>query len=69
MIRLYTTSDTDSLLELFRLNTPNSFAQSEEVDFKNYLEHELEDYFVYEEHASTPSNEIFINGCPIFDLL
>ena len=51
MIRKYTTIDKSRVLELFRLNTPNYFDASEESDFIKYLDHEREDYFVYEEHS------------------
>jgi N-acetylglutamate synthase-like GNAT family acetyltransferase len=51
MIRKYTTKDKSRVLELFRLNTPNYFDASEESDFIKYLDHEREDYFVYEEHS------------------
>ena len=49
MIRLYKTTDKKHLVELIRINTPNYFAPSEEKDFIEYLDHLLEDYFVFEE--------------------
>ena len=51
MIRKYTTKDKSRVLELFRLNTPNYFDASEEADFIKYLDHEVEDYFVYEQNS------------------
>ncbi|PWJ42313.1 GNAT family N-acetyltransferase [Sediminitomix flava] len=48
MIRKYTPKDKNELLKLFRLNSPKYFDSSEEVDFEDYLEHEIEDYFIYE---------------------
>ena len=48
MIRNYTKKDKSTLIELLRQNTPEYFDPSEEIEFINYLDHELEDYFVYE---------------------
>lgn len=49
MIRPYKTEDKAELIELIRLNTPQYFDKSEEADLSNYLENELETYFVIEE--------------------
>lgn len=38
-------------MALLRQNTPKYFDLSEESDFENYLDHKVEDYFVYEEHS------------------
>ncbi len=46
MIRAYTSTDKPALLELIRLNTPTYFAKEETTDFSNYLDNELEGYFV-----------------------
>lgn len=51
MIRKYTKKDKSSLLELLRQNTTEYFDPSEERDFIKYLDHEVEDYFVYEVNA------------------
>tara|TARA_B110000046_G_scaffold136571_1_gene142859 strand:- start:220 stop:669 length:450 start_codon:yes stop_codon:yes gene_type:complete len=51
MIRNYTKKDKSTLIELLRQNTPEYFDPSEERDFIQYLDHEVEDYFVYEEHS------------------
>ncbi|MDO6517862.1 GNAT family N-acetyltransferase [Zobellia uliginosa] len=51
MIRKYSNKDKPKIIELLRKNTPAFFAPSEEADFVNYLDHEVEDYFVYEEDA------------------
>lgn len=48
MIRPYKTEDKKDLIELIRLNTPQYFHQSEEADLSNYLDNELETYFVVE---------------------
>jgi len=48
MIRNYTKKDKSTLIELLRQNTPEYFDPSEEIEFINYLDHEVEDYFVYE---------------------
>ena len=48
MIRKYSNSDKPKIIELLRKNTPEYFDSSEEKDFENYLDNELEDYFVYE---------------------
>ena len=50
MIRLYENKDREHLVELLRLNTPKFFDSSEEKDFKDYLDHDSENYFVIEEH-------------------
>lgn len=49
MIRSYQPEDKDQLIALFDLNSPNFFDPSEEKDFIEYLEREVEDYFVLEE--------------------
>lgn len=49
MIRPYKKEDLPAALELFRKNTPEYFAPSEEVDFVEYLDQLLEDYFVLED--------------------
>src|SRR5688572_8267527 len=46
MIRLYNDRDKNALVELIRLNTPKYFALSEEQDFIDYLEQNIETYFV-----------------------
>ena len=51
MIRNYTKKDKSTLIELLRQNTPEYFDPSEEREFINYLDNEVEDYFVYEEHS------------------
>lgn len=51
MIRPYTNKDRSKLIQLLRQNIPEYFAPSEELDFKEYLENEIEDYFVYEENS------------------
>lgn len=50
MIRRYSHKDKIKVIELLRRNTPKYFDPSEELDLKNYLQHELEDYFVFEEN-------------------
>ncbi|CAZ98331.1 GNAT family N-acetyltransferase [Zobellia galactanivorans] len=51
MIRKYSNKDKPKIIELLRKNTPAFFAPSEEADLSNYLDREVEDYFVYEENA------------------
>ena len=51
MIRKYTKEDRSNVIELLRENTPECFDPSEEHDFINYLDNELEDYFVCEVNA------------------
>lgn len=50
MIRKYSYNDKPKLIELLRQNTPEYFDSSEERDFENYLDTEIEDYFVFEEN-------------------
>lgn len=47
-IRDYTAVDKDAVLDLLRLNTPKYFAFEEEQDFVDYLENEIEYYYVLE---------------------
>lgn len=47
-IRPYKSNDRDTLLNLLRLNTPEYFAPEEELDFQEYLENQIELYFVIE---------------------
>lgn len=47
-IRSYINQDKESILDLFRLNTPDYFSVDEEKDLIYYLEHEIELYFVLE---------------------
>lgn len=49
MIRHYTPSDKPQLIELIKLNTPQYFDESEESEFRTYLDSEVDDYFVVEE--------------------
>jgi ribosomal-protein-alanine N-acetyltransferase len=49
-IRPYTAKDKEVLAKLLALNVPEFFHESEKADYLNYLEHELEDYFVVEEN-------------------
>lgn len=51
MIREYSNKDKAGLIDLLRKNTPEYFDFSEETDFVNYLENEVEYYFVYEENS------------------
>lgn len=47
-IRNYKPTDKNTLLQIIRDNTPAYFAQEEEQDFADYLDNEIEDYFVVE---------------------
>jgi [ribosomal protein S18]-alanine N-acetyltransferase len=49
LIRRYTATDKQSLLEILRLNTPQYFAPEEEADFVTYLDQLAEHYYVVEE--------------------
>ncbi len=51
MIREYSNKDKQKVIELLRKNTPEYFDISEESDFENYLENEIEDYYVFEENS------------------
>lgn len=51
MIRKYSTVDKPKAMELFRQNTPQYFDFAEEKYFENYLDNEVEDYFVYEQNS------------------
>lgn len=45
-IRPYLPQDFDELIKIFKTNVPTSFAESEIADLINYLQEEIEDYFV-----------------------
>lgn len=45
-IRPYNNTDKAELLHLIDLNTPKYFAPAEKMDFQNYLEDEIELYYV-----------------------
>jgi N-acetylglutamate synthase-like GNAT family acetyltransferase len=51
MIRHFHITDTEQVLLLLRLNTPQYFDPSEESDLLDYLRHSIEDYFVVEENG------------------
>jgi ribosomal-protein-alanine N-acetyltransferase len=46
MIRAYSESDKPEVIKLLQLNTPEYFDPSEEIDFIDYLDNKIEDYFV-----------------------
>jgi ribosomal protein S18 acetylase RimI-like enzyme len=48
VIRAYNRSDKIEVIQLFKLNTPQYFDASEEKGFVHYLDHDIEDYFVFE---------------------
>ena len=50
MIIRYSLTDKPSVIDLLKKNTPEYFDISEENDFENYLENEIEDYYVFEEN-------------------
>lgn len=52
LVRNYTYSDKDSVLKLIQLNTPKYFAASEEIDLENYLQNEIDLYYVFEVDGS-----------------
>jgi len=51
MIRKYSHQDKTEVIELLRLNTPEYFDSSEEKDLVNYLNKEIEDYYVVVENS------------------
>jgi ribosomal-protein-alanine N-acetyltransferase len=46
MIRAYSESDKPEVIKLLQLNTPEYFDPSEEIEFIDYLDNKIEDYFV-----------------------
>ena len=46
IIREYNSEDKPKLLEILKLNVPKYFAESEIVDLDNYLDHEIDKYYV-----------------------
>ncbi len=51
MIREYSHNDKQKVIELLRQNTLDYFDSTEESDLENYLENEVEDFFVFEENS------------------
>ena len=51
MIRKYSYQDKTEVIKLLRLNTPEYFDPSEEEDLVNYLNKEIEDYYVVVEDS------------------
>lgn len=51
MIRRYANKDKKELLGILKLNIPKYFDESEVNDFIEYLDKEVEDYFVIEENG------------------
>lgn len=51
MIRKYSNKDKLTVIDLLQQNTPYYFDPVEKSDLENYLDNEVEDYFVYEENA------------------
>lgn len=47
-IRPYDIDDKSKLIEILKLNVPDFFAESEIEDLDNYLDNEIEQYFVVE---------------------
>jgi N-acetylglutamate synthase-like GNAT family acetyltransferase len=50
LIRRYETKDKSILIDLLRINTPKYFGIEEEIDFLQYLESEIESYFIIEKN-------------------
>lgn len=48
LIRNYTSHDIASIFALIDLNTPKYFAESEKNDLENYLQNEIDSYYVLE---------------------
>lgn len=51
MIRLSKHSDRDVLIQNMKSNVPQYFAESEIVEFMDYLNEHAEHYYVYEDHG------------------
>lgn len=45
-IRQYDVQDSNKLIDILHMNIPKYFAQSEVADFREYLDQEMETYFV-----------------------
>ena len=52
MIRLSKHSDRDVLIQNMKSNVPQYFAESEIVEFMDYLNEHAEHYYVYEDHGT-----------------
>lgn len=49
-IRQYTPHDKIKVIELFLLNTPLYFSEEEKKDLENYLDKEIDEYFIVENY-------------------
>jgi len=63
MIRPYTPKDKTALINILKQHIPTYFEASEEQDFVNYLDNEIQDYFIVE-HNSTIIGSGGINYFP-----
>lgn len=52
MIREYNKQDKSDVINIFRLNTPKFFHPTEEKDFINYLENNIEEFYVIEYNSN-----------------
>ncbi|ALM48726.1 GNAT family acetyltransferase [Flavobacterium psychrophilum] len=50
-IRSYSPSDKGSIIDLLRLNTPNYFSIEEEADLNDYLDNQIDIYYVVEDNG------------------
>lgn len=50
-IRSYSPSDKGSIIDLLRLNTPNYFSIEEEADLNDYLDNQIDMYYVVEDNG------------------
>ena len=57
----YSTSHTECIIYLLRLNTPKYFAPEEEADLKDYLDNHIDHYYIVEDDGK-------IIGCGGFNL-
>lgn len=52
MVVKYSKSDKEEVIKLLRHNTPEYFDASEETEFIEYLDNEIEDYFVVKDDSN-----------------
>jgi ribosomal-protein-alanine N-acetyltransferase len=57
----YTSSDLDGVIEVFRMNVPESFHASEEADLRNYLEAHPNTYYLLRDHKPVACGGFFID--------
>lgn len=52
VIREYTSSDNENIINLLKLNTPQYFAPEEEQDLRDYFVNDIDRYYIVEDNGN-----------------